>query len=473
MNPESLENYKLQVYNPGSPYPSPKSDSFKAFPTVTITNPENPLKLTFSNRKRSRTTDSDDCDLNETSSVKKPKMMKEEDVKALFKELRSETKEDMESFKKDFAKTFAEEQAKANSQTNSQFSSIQTQLSTITQTLDLSDKTAADNKAEADARMKALEDRMDQLEKEKNEPANEHVIQDVVKNFVDTNTSDTTAWKASLAKDVFEAEHGIIIHGVKLIGVNDDVRKAFIKTFLKDVMKAPEDILNKVRVKEVTRLGNDNAAKPPPILVRFGHPTERNLILPLSSNLKEGIDVDKNVPKIYLKKHKEFKRHAWKLKLLYNVKSQVVFEGCNMIVRYKKNDEGVTQFNWVVAKEWHPEPSDLQAVLSTSSVKDPNKHDTPIIDISVSAECNKTVIATGVKDVINNENVKGEILSIVSNQDHELIQDVRYKGNGVVLKICKDWASCSHIVKTYNKKNILGKQVFLTMFSETDPNELQ
>ena len=117
MNPESLANYKLQVYNPGSPYPSPKADSFKAFPTVSIANPENPLKLTFSNRKRCRNVDPDDLESTEDSS-KKLKMMKEEEVKALFKELRDETKNDMESFKKDFAKTFAEEQTKANAQTN-------------------------------------------------------------------------------------------------------------------------------------------------------------------------------------------------------------------------------------------------------------------------------------------------------------------------------------------------------------------
>ena len=41
MNPESLENYKLQVYNPGSPSPTPKSDPLKAFPKVKTLDPEN------------------------------------------------------------------------------------------------------------------------------------------------------------------------------------------------------------------------------------------------------------------------------------------------------------------------------------------------------------------------------------------------------------------------------------------------
>ena len=336
MNPESLEKYKLQVYNPGSPYPSPQTKSFKAFPTVSA-NPNN----TFSNRKQSRNVGSEVSD--DAMSPKK-KIMKEDDVKALFNELRTENEESMKSFKNDFAKTFAEEQAKANNQTNLHFTSIQSQLASISQAFIQSEKTAIENKTETDARLKALEDKFESLELAKNETESstltETTIEDVVKNYVDNLTDP--AWKANLTREVFEAEHGIIIHGVRLIGANDEARKGFIKTFLQDDMKAPQDIINKVRIREVTRLGSDNGmSKPPPILVKFGHPTERNLILPLSSNLKEGVDVDKNVPKIYQKKHRDFKRHAWKLKLLYNVKSQVVFDGCKMVVRYKKNDKGV------------------------------------------------------------------------------------------------------------------------------------
>ena len=54
MHPESLANYKLQVYNPGSPSPTPKSDPLKSFPKITSLDPDNPLKITITkNRKRS------------------------------------------------------------------------------------------------------------------------------------------------------------------------------------------------------------------------------------------------------------------------------------------------------------------------------------------------------------------------------------------------------------------------------------
>ena len=466
MSPESLANYKLQVYNPGSPFPSPQADSFKAFPTVS-TNPENPLKLTFSNRKRSRNASSDDSE-DSMSPKKRTKMMKKEAVKELVRELKDELRSDneasMKTVKEDFAKFFAEERVKANVEMKTQFTTIQTQLATISQSL----KQTEENKAETDARLKSLEERFDRFENAKNEGGNDINIEDTVKNVVG-NLSDST-WKANLVKEVFEAEHGIIIHGVRMHDANDDARKAFIKTFLHDDMKASTDILNKVRIKEVSRLGSDNtAAKPPPILVRFGHPTERNLILPLSSNLKEGVDVDKNVPKIYQKKHREFKRHAWKLKILYNVKSQVVFDGCKLVIRYKKNDDSVTQYNWVIDREWLPEPKDLEVVLNTSSTKDPSKHDTPAIDTSGAAECNKTIIVTGVKDVVTRENVKSQIHDFIANEDHAYIHDIQFKTKNVVIIICKDWTGCNYLTNKYQRKELLGKPVYLTMFSETDP----
>ena len=134
MHPESLANYKLQVYNPGSPFPSPQSEHLRTFPTTAFSNPDNPLKITFSTRKRGRSRDFDAEDSEDsTSPRKKPKMMKQADVKALFRDLRNETKNDMEEFKEGFAKTFSEEQAMVNAQTNIQFSSIQNQLTAIVQ----------------------------------------------------------------------------------------------------------------------------------------------------------------------------------------------------------------------------------------------------------------------------------------------------------------------------------------------------
>ena len=159
------------------------------------------------------------------------------------------------------------------------------------------------------------------------------------------HTTSDNAWKANLAKDVFLHEHGLVVHGLKLQGNDDKARTDSIKHFFKNEMKADNDLLSKIRIKEVTRLGPDSDFKPPPVLVKFGHPTERNSILPLSKNLRRGLTLDKFVPKMYLQKHKEFKKHAWKLKSMFNIQSQVVFDAHNLVVRYKKKDDGTNKYN--------------------------------------------------------------------------------------------------------------------------------
>ena len=200
MNPDSLANYKLKVYNPGSPNPCPQTETFKSFPSVS-TNPENPLKLTFSNRKRSRNTDIENSE--DSQSPKKQKMMKEGAVKALFEEIKADNERHMKSLKDNLAKDFAKEQAKVNAQTTTHLTTIQIQLTSITETLKQSENTTTSNKAEADARMKALEDRFDSFEKARNDEKNSDIddaaIESAVKNYVG-NVSDPT-WKANLTID--------------------------------------------------------------------------------------------------------------------------------------------------------------------------------------------------------------------------------------------------------------------------------
>ena len=168
---------------------------------------------------------------------------------------------------------------------------------------------------------------------------------------------------------------------MKITVSNEEEKKTFIRAFFQEELKVTSEILQKIKIKEVIRLGSDQGRdKPPPILVKLGHPTERNQILPFSVNLKNGLDIDKNVPKMYQKMHKNLKRKAWKLKVVHDVQAQVVFDGYKMILRYKKKDNGPTKYNYSIHSDWYPSPSDLSASLGSVSVRDANKHDTPEID---------------------------------------------------------------------------------------------
>ena len=81
-------------------------------------------------------------------------------------------------------------------------------------------------------------------------------IEVAVKKYVD-NSVDST-WKASLAREVFEHDHGIIVHGYRLNGTEEEAKVTSAMLFLTQELKAPTDLLNKVNLKEVIRLGNDN-----------------------------------------------------------------------------------------------------------------------------------------------------------------------------------------------------------------------
>ena len=455
MNQDSLNHYKSQVYNPGSPHPSPVLEPFKTFPkdqsfSLTKKDPQNPLKITFS-AKRKRDSSSEIMASNESptkSPAKKLKMLSTEDTERFFDNL---------------TKKFEERQDKVNAAMIDDMGAIKSELASLRTAQEKSNEDSKKEKDNLAEHFKTIESRLDQLESSKTSSSPTPPSP----NFF--NTTSDNAWKANLAKDVFLHDHGLVIHGFKLEGNDDKARTDSIKHFFKTEMKADNDLLGKVRIKEVIRLGADNDSKPPPVLVKFGHPTERNSILPLSKNLRRGLTLDKFVPKMYLQKHKEFKRHAWKLKSMFNVQSQVVFEAHNLVVRYKKKDDGTNKYNWVIAKEFHPQPED-SLTLSRTEARDPSKLDTPIIDMSCNSACNRSVIVTGIPDIINNINAELEFRKYIDSKDENLIETVDFKSKGTLIIACRDWAACKHISDTYQDIKMSEKKLTFTLFSENDPS---
>ena len=139
-------------------------------------------------------------------------------------------------------------------------------------------------------------------------------------------------------------------------------------------------------------------------------------------------------------------------------------------MRYKKKDEGINKFNFVTHSEWTPKPGDLSASLSSVSAEDPNKHTTPLIDMSESARCNRTVIVNGVCDTVTTENVKEVFSSFFSKKDHDTIEDIMIRSKGIVLITCKEWSASKTIVENYQKHKLLDKEVRLSLFRDNDPS---
>ena len=374
--------------------------------------------------------------------------------------------EDVHTFMKEFRDSKAE-----SSKVLEAMASMNSKLDNLAESQAKAADTAEKDKKAMDARIKVLEDKFEayQNDRQPATKADQNLIEDAVKSYVDNSSDDT--WKANLAREVFEHEHGVIVHGVRFDCSSENSKLEAVKKFLKESLKASEDLIRKVRVKEVVRLGGDNGVgKPPPILIKFGHPTERNQVLPLSVNLPRGIDMDKNIPKKYLKKHKEFKRIAWKLKTVHGVQTQVIFDEYNLILRYKKKDEGVSKFNYITEKEWFPKPGEIESSKTKGVANDPNKLDTPAIDTSSLAECHKTIIVTGLPDSINHANASTELFqTYFESKDHSNLVKIDYKSKGTVVILCNSWNSCNILAKTYGGVKFQNKDLTFHMFSETDP----
>ena len=471
MNQESLQSYKNQVYNPGSPNPNPNRSPLKSlpktqnFPYTSSVNPENPLKITLSTCKRKRISSSSSPET-PSSLAKKPKMNKEE-VKELTEDLlaRFIAAQDKSS------KELKEAQENATKELKVEIGTVQGKIEQLSEKQEKTSNEIKKDREETDARFKTLEAQVASLETRQHAShsnVDKDSIQAVVQDYVD-NSSDNS-WKANLAQEVFNHDHGLVVHGIRVEGTDDATKKAAAIKFIREELKASEDTLSKVKIKEVIRLGTDTGAgKPPPVLIKFGHPTERNLLLPLSRNLRRGVDIDKNIPKSYQSKHKEFKRLAWKLKTIHDVKTQVIFDSFNLILRYKKPDDGITKYNWIIEREFYPKPSDIVSVQNRATARDPNKLDSPVIDTSSVAECHRTIIVTGVCESIDQTNVVSHFMTYFKdNQSH--IERVTLKSKGTVVVTCPCWTSCKMITDTYEKVKLFNKDLVFTLFSETDPS---
>ena len=56
------------------------------------------------------------------------------------------------------------------------------------------------------------------------------------------------------------------------------------------------------------------------------------------------------------------------------------------------------------------------------------------------------------------------------NEDHARIAEIQYKSKGVTMLVCTDWDSAKYIANTYKKSKFAEKEIYFTLFSETDPS---
>ena len=135
--------------------------------------------------------------------------------------------EQANEFFENLTKKFEERQDKVNAGMRDDMGVIKSELAHMR---NAQEKATEEDKKEKNAfkeQFKSIESRLEKLETSKSGQS------DTPPSPSFMNTSSDTAWKASLAKDVFAHDHGLVVHGFKLEGSDDKSRADSIKNFFK------------------------------------------------------------------------------------------------------------------------------------------------------------------------------------------------------------------------------------------------
>ena len=234
-------------------------------------------------------------------------------------------------------------------------------------------------------------------------------------------------------------------------------------------MKIPENVLDKLKIKDVLKLGQDiENAKPPPISVKFSHPTQRNSAISYSKNLKKELGVDKSVPKSYRDTYKYFNKEAWKLKNLHGYQTQVIFMEHKLILRYKLKDEGSNKYDFTIFKEWKGPEAGAQVPGPRVPQNNLGRTPTPMMDLSRNSETNRSIFLTKVKSDLSTHETTAKLNEHFS-QVSDTIDRIDSRPKGIFIIICKSWDDCKNLVDKYKATKFNDQIPDLTMFSETDP----
>ena len=102
--------------------------------------------------------------------------------------------------------------------------------------------------------------------------------------------------------------------------------------------------LSDLRLIKVAKLGlpKGSGPKSAPVLVTLGDQAQRNYVLRAGSKLPKGISIERDIPKPYRACYKKFKKHAWKLRAVHGVHTQIVFDDHILTLRYREEGKSFT-----------------------------------------------------------------------------------------------------------------------------------
>ena len=480
----SLKKYSEQCYNIGSPQPSPARSPFQELP------PNKDLEFDFS---PSPTKKLSPIKIRATRKTSKRKLESSLDTSVDDSEVSPKKARIMDKKTKDEFKAFLAEQNRVNTETmtNSIKVTLETRMDALeNQMKNISSETKAEvssigtqlNKLREDTATKLsnMQEEFSQLKSTVTEVAANNleelkdslvpIVKNEVVNEVKTELKGEfkaidAIWKANLADKVWEAEHNLLVFNcsVSKTAMDDS------KEFLEKEMSIDAETMNKLHLKRATRLGKGKNNQPPPLLLQFSHPSDRNSVLSHSKNLKgKPFKIEKDVPKMYKKTHSSFKEEAWKLREQFGYQTNIVFNGHLMILQIKNRNSDSEKFHYTNYKEYFPPPRESLSPYKNSLPVPPGTRATPPISPTARTKAEASIFMSGMKTAITSDLMRTKLDEILSSEHKSFVTDIQLKKPDLAIIFCDTWDNCKTIATTYKEFN--GEKVVFKMFSETKPS---
>ena len=274
------------------------------------------------------------------------------------------------------------------------------------------------------------------------------------------------------AQKVLEHEHSLLVFGFASSKSPLEAAGDLLKTNL----KISEENMLKISVKRAIRLGKGDGNKIPPLLITFGHPSERNLALIHSKHLKgSNVTIKKSVPKNYQDEFKKFDDQSFKLRnmpgLDYQV--QIVFDGHLMLLRTKLKDTPENKYHYTTY--WTFDPPMETETDKKSNIKVPpgtKASPTPAADVLSKANASIFISVKDMKDDLTEDSFKTHLLSYLKEEHRHLVTDFNMKKKGLGIIFCNTWESANMIASTYKEK-FMNHTVGFTLFCDKNPDNMQ
>ena len=275
-------------------------------------------------------------------------------------------------------------------------------------------------------------------------------------------------WNAIQAQKVWEHEHSLLVFGFASSKSPTEAALDILKTNL----KISEENMMKISVKKVIRLGKGDGNKIPPLLITFGHPSERNLALNHSKHLKgTKVTIKKSVPKNYQDEFKRFDDQSFKLRNMpgLDYQAQIVFDGHLMLLRTKLKDTTENKYHYTTYWTFDP-PMETETDQKSNIKVPPGTKASPTPAADVMSKANASIFMS-VKDMTEDtteDNFKTNLLAYLKEEHRPHVTDFKMKKKGLGIIFCNTWESANLIASTYKEK-FMNHSVNFAMFCTQVP----